>query len=98
MNIEDMPQPQIKRYALVPEGDGRARGDRSDAVPSMRRFHLARVAPSSRSALGVDRLERMEEIAAMDRAHENGSSNQPVQRGERTSIASSDAAPASRRS
>jgi hypothetical protein len=27
------------------------------------------VAPSSRSALGVDRLERMEEIAARDRVN-----------------------------
>jgi hypothetical protein len=31
-----------------------------------RRYSLARIAPSSRSALGVDRLERMEEIAARD--------------------------------
>jgi hypothetical protein len=58
-----MAQPQIKRYALVPERDGRG----------MRRFHLARVAPSSRSALGVSRLERMEEIVALDRLRENGS-------------------------
>ena len=43
----------------------------------MRRFHLARVAPSSRSALGVDRLERMEEIAALDRIRENGSRLRP---------------------
>jgi hypothetical protein len=57
-----MAQPQIKRYALVPERDGQG----------MRRFHLARVAPSSRSALGVDRLERMEEIAQRDRTRENG--------------------------
>jgi hypothetical protein len=35
-----------------------------------RRYSLARVAPSSRSALGVDRLERMEEIAELD--HPNG--------------------------
>jgi hypothetical protein len=58
-----MARPQIKRYALVPERDGHG----------MRRFHLARVAPSSRSALGVNRLERMEEIAQRDRARENGS-------------------------
>ena len=36
-------------------------------------IHLARVAPSSRSALGIYRLERMEEIAALDRLRENGS-------------------------
>jgi hypothetical protein len=73
-----MAEPRIKRYALMPERDSRARGaglgpDRSDAVPGMRRFHLARVAPAPRSALGVDRLERMEEIAALDRLRENGS-------------------------
>ena len=58
-----MPQPPIKRYALVPDGGGRG----------VRRFHLARVAPSPRSALGVDRLERMEKIAELDRGRENGS-------------------------
>jgi hypothetical protein len=58
-----MAQPRIKRYALMPERDG----------PGMRRFHLARVAPAPRSALGVDRLERMEEIAALDRLRQNGS-------------------------
>ena len=58
-----MAEPRIKRYALMPERDG----------TGMRRFHLARVAPAPRSALGVDRLERMEEIAAMDRLRENGS-------------------------
>jgi len=58
-----MPQPPIKRYALVPDREGRG----------VRRFHLARVAPSSRSPLGVDRLERMEEIAELDTGRENGS-------------------------
>ncbi len=43
----------------------------------MRRFHLARVAPASRSALGVDRLERMEEIAALDHLRNNGSRRRP---------------------
>ena len=62
-----MAQPRIKRYALVPEREGQG----------LRRFHLARVAPSSRSALGVDRLERMEEIAALDRIRENGSRLRP---------------------
>jgi hypothetical protein len=59
-----MADPRIKRYALVPERDDRG----------MRRFHLARVAPSarSRSAPGADRLERMEQIAALDSARENG--------------------------
>jgi hypothetical protein len=62
-----VPQPRIKRYALVPYGGGRG----------IRRFHLARVAPSSRSALGADRLERMEEIAERDRGRENGSKPRP---------------------
>ena len=62
-----VPQPRIKRYALVPDRDGRG----------MRRFHLARVAPSSRSALGADRLERMEAIAERDRGRENGSKPRP---------------------
>jgi hypothetical protein len=61
-----MPQPPIRRYALVPDREGRG----------VRRFHLARVAPSSRSALGVDRLERMEEIAELDTGRENGSKPQ----------------------
>ncbi|HVD57948.1 MAG TPA: hypothetical protein VNC17_13985 [Thermoleophilaceae bacterium] len=62
-----MPQPRIKRYALVPDGDGRG----------TRRFHLARVASASRSALGADRLERMEEIAGRDRGRQNGSKPRP---------------------
>jgi hypothetical protein len=54
----DMPEPpRIKRYALVPDSrDG-----------ALRRFHLARVAPASRSPPGPDRLERMEEVAARER-------------------------------
>ena len=48
-----------RRYALVP-GPGEA-----PARPGLvrRRYALARLAPASRSALGVDRLERMEEVA-----------------------------------
>lgn len=52
-----MAEPEIRRFALLP-------GARENGV---RRLHLARVAPSSRSALGADRLERMEEIAARER-------------------------------
>ena len=48
-----------RRYALVPEdGEGAAR-----RPGQIRRYSLARVAPASRSALGHDRLERLEEIA-----------------------------------
>jgi hypothetical protein len=54
-----------RRYKLIPD-------DTPPASPSpvRRRYSLARIAPSSRSALGVDRLERMEEIA--DRERRNG--------------------------
>jgi hypothetical protein len=48
-----VPEPRIKRYALVPQAG-------EDGV---RRFSLARVAGSRPDA---DRLERMEEIAALD--------------------------------
>jgi hypothetical protein len=52
-----------RRYALVPDG-----GVRAPRRPGqIRRYSLARVAPSSRSALGVDRLERLEEIARAQR-------------------------------
>ena len=56
-----------RRYRLIPDDT-----DRNPAAPTpiRRRYSLARVAPSSRSALGVDRLERMEEIA--ERERENG--------------------------
>jgi hypothetical protein len=50
-----------RRYTLVPDVDHPKPG------PVRRRYSLARVAPASRSARGVDRLERMEEIAARDR-------------------------------
>jgi hypothetical protein len=52
-----------RRYTLVPDADRPAPG----TSPVRRRYSQARVAPSSRSALGVDRLGRMEEIAARDR-------------------------------
>jgi hypothetical protein len=48
-----------RRYALVPED-----GEREPRRPGqIRRYSLARLAPASRSALGHDRLERLEEIA-----------------------------------
>jgi hypothetical protein len=56
-----MPEPRIKRYALVPQSG-------EDGV---RRFHLARVAGKTGSLPVAERLERMEEIAALDR-RENG--------------------------
>jgi hypothetical protein len=62
-----------RRYTLVPDDTPRPRGAQpAPASPVRRRYSLARVAPSSRSALGVDRLERMEEIAARDLQNGNG--------------------------
>jgi hypothetical protein len=59
-----------RRYTLVPDDTqppaDTQRGS-TPASPVRRRYSLARVAPSSRSALGADRLERMEEIAARER-------------------------------
>ena len=55
---------QPRRYTLVPDDSER---QSSAASPVRRRYSLARIAPSSRSALGVDRLERMEEIVARER-------------------------------
>jgi hypothetical protein len=53
-----------RRYKLVPHDPDR---DATAPTPIRRRYSLARVGPSSRSALGVDRLERMEEIAGRER-------------------------------
>jgi hypothetical protein len=53
----------VKRVMLVQ----RRVGGRAGAAP-VRRFSLARVGPSTVSALGVDRFERMEEVARMDEA------------------------------
>jgi hypothetical protein len=56
-----------RRYKLVPDD---LEPPAAPASPVRRRYSLARVAPSSRSALGVDRLERMEEVAGLE--HRNG--------------------------
>lgn len=58
-----------RRYALVPDTEPERKARKPGQI---RRYSLARLAPSSRSALGVDRLERLEEIAALDRAFSNG--------------------------
>jgi hypothetical protein len=58
-----------RRYTLIPDDTERRPEVRS---PVRRRYSLARVAPASRSALGVDRLERMEEIAARERRNGDG--------------------------
>jgi len=59
-----------RRYRLIPDDTLDVPGVPSGGTgrtPLRRRYSLARVAPSSRSALGVDRLERMEEIAERER-------------------------------
>lgn len=58
-----MPEPRIKRYALVANA-----GD-----DGIRRFHLARVASRSGRVPAAERLERMEEIAALERRDEGHS-------------------------
>jgi hypothetical protein len=59
-----------RRYKLVPDDTPAPEPELPNGVtpsPVKRRYSLARLAPSSRSALGVDRLERMEEIAELER-------------------------------
>ena len=62
-DISAMEEP--RRYSLI--ADDTPERDPAAPSPIKRRYSLARVAPSSRSALGVDRLERMEEIAERER-------------------------------
>lgn len=52
-------QPEVNRYLLVPRAQ---RAGAADGVP-VRRFSLARVGVSPRSALGEDRHERLERAA-----------------------------------
>ena len=55
------PAGKIRSYKLVPQSNGSAPA----ATPGVRRYGLARVGVSRRSALGEDRHERMERIAGM---------------------------------
>jgi hypothetical protein len=54
-----MAMPPIRRYALVPDQTEQ----RDGSSKPIRRFHLARVSVSPRSAMGEDRHERMERVA-----------------------------------
>jgi hypothetical protein len=63
----EMPEPRIKRYALVPKS----------GEDGPRRFQLARVASKSGSVPAAERLERMEEIAARDRQNETRDGDEP---------------------
>lgn len=63
---------RIKRYTLVPRAPAGARPD------GVRRFTLARVGATPRSALGADRLERMEQIADAERERESHNGGDPA--------------------
>lgn len=52
-------QPEVNRYVLVP----RAQRTETAGGGAVRRFSLARVGVSPRSALGEDRHERLERAA-----------------------------------
>lgn len=62
---------RIKRYTLVPRSPAGAKPD------GVKRFTLARVGASPRSALGADRLERMEQIADAEREQESRNGGAP---------------------
>jgi hypothetical protein len=63
---------RIKRYTLVPRTPVGAPAD------GVRRFTLARVGATPRSALGADRLERMEQIAEAERSPPSGNGGDPA--------------------
>jgi hypothetical protein len=53
----------IARYKLLPETSPNGSANQ----PIRRRYRLARVGVARRSALGADRHERLEDIAALER-------------------------------
>lgn len=63
---------RIKRYTLVPRSPPGAKPD------GVKRFTLARIGSSPRSALGADRLERMEQIAAAERERQSRNGGDPA--------------------
>jgi hypothetical protein len=63
---------RIKRYTLVPRTPPDVKPD------GVRRFTLARVGASPRSALGADRLERMEQIAEAEREQQSRNGGDPA--------------------
>lgn len=63
---------RIKRYTLVPRTPAGAKPD------GVKRFSLARVGPTPRSALGTDRLERMEQIADAERQAQSRNGGDPA--------------------
>ena len=65
---------RIKRYTLVPRMPAGAKPD------GVKRFTLARVGATPRSALGADRLERMEQIADAEREAQSRNGGDPARR------------------
>jgi hypothetical protein len=65
---------RIKRYTLVPRSPAGAKPD------GVKRFTLARVGATPRSALGADRLERMEQIADAEREQQSRNGGDPMQK------------------
>lgn len=63
---------RIKRYTLVPRSPAGAKPD------GVKRFTLARVGATPRSALGADRLERMEQIADAERKQQSRNGGDPA--------------------
>ncbi len=59
-----MRSPVPRRYGLVPMSGAEPSGN---GPAKVRRYALARVGGTPRSALGVDRHERLEQIAAAER-------------------------------
>jgi hypothetical protein len=62
---------RIKRYTLVP------RAPANGGPGRVKRFSLARVGVTRRSALGVDRHERLEQVADAER-HESRNGGDPA--------------------
>jgi hypothetical protein len=62
----------IKRVMLIQRRPGNGAGP-----APVRRFSLARVGPTTISALGADRFERMEEIAGLEDGASNGGAGHP---------------------
>ena len=65
ITIERVRDPdRIKRYALVPRASQNGSKPEGERV---RRYNLARIGVSPRSALGQDRHERLEQVADAER-------------------------------
>lgn len=72
--IVEVRDPRIKRYTLVPRSPAGARPD------GVKRFSLARVGSTPRSALDPDRLERMERIVDAERESESRNGGDPARK------------------